>query len=336
MSVSDKTQNYFRYRIFRSLPTKHYASKLLLCGLLCLLWHKENFAQKKYTLVIDPGHGGKDPGRLGSLGKQNEKQINLSIALKLGKYIAEKLPQVQLIYTRTDDSFVSLDQIVNTANAAGADFFISIHCNANPDSRIQGTRTHIQSPLFRASQKLALAIEREFASRAKRYSKGIMTAEQRGMNLQVLQYTQMPGVLIEAGFLSHPKEERFLNTDYGQSIIASAIFRAFRSLLSAPIPTENRSVFYKIQIMSSSAPENIHLKKYAPLDMRVEEYKTTNENAYPYRYLVGREYEKRLARKLLKKVQKMGFKDAFIVKMTTQSPLKMIRHNRKTSETMQH
>src|SRR5690606_14235069 len=79
-------------------------------------------------IVIDPGHGGKDPGCLGSTHK--EKEIALAVALKLGKYIEENLKDVKVIYTRTTDVFVELEDRALIANKAKADLFISIHCNA--------------------------------------------------------------------------------------------------------------------------------------------------------------------------------------------------------------
>ena len=80
------------------------------------------------TIVIDPGHGGKDPGCLGSIHK--EKEVALAVALKLGKYIEENLKDVKVIYTRTTDVFVELEDRALIANKAKADLFISIHCNA--------------------------------------------------------------------------------------------------------------------------------------------------------------------------------------------------------------
>lgn len=312
--------------------------KLLLLPLFILILGMPHVqAQKKYKLVIDAGHGGKDPGRLGTKGKLNEKSITLAIALRLGGYIEELIPNVEVIYTRKDDVFLTLDRVVEIANDNKADFFISIHCNANASKRVQGTRTHIHSEAFPVSRQWALSIEREFATRAKRYSKGIMSAQGRGQNLQVLQYTKMPGVLVETGFLTHPEEERFLNSEYGQKIIASAIFRAFRDLVESNPPKEDRSTFYKIQIMSSSKQENINISKYNKLDMRVEEYKDVKNMKFPYRYLVGREYNKQVAERLAKKVEKMGFKGAFVVEMTDDSHLKMIRHNRANKKrTSQH
>lgn len=80
------------------------------------------------TIVIDPGHGGKDPGCQGSIHK--EKEVSLAVALKLGKYIEENFKDIKVIYTRTTDVFVELEDRAQIANKAKADLFISIHCNA--------------------------------------------------------------------------------------------------------------------------------------------------------------------------------------------------------------
>ncbi|HEY4799181.1 MAG TPA: N-acetylmuramoyl-L-alanine amidase, partial [Bacteroidia bacterium] len=79
------------------------------------------------TVVIDPGHGGKDPGCLGK--NLQEKDIALAVSLKLGKYIEQKIPDVKVIYTRTTDAFVELDERAVIANKNKADLFICIHCN---------------------------------------------------------------------------------------------------------------------------------------------------------------------------------------------------------------
>lgn len=85
---------------------------------------------KIQTVVIDAGHGGKDPGAVGK--KSKEKNITLSVALKTGKYIEDNLPDVKVIYTRTKDEFIELQRRAEIANKNHADVFISIHCNAMP------------------------------------------------------------------------------------------------------------------------------------------------------------------------------------------------------------
>ena len=107
--------------------------KHLFYFLFCLTVSSNGlFAQSKITLVIDAGHGGNDPGHLSS--NENhlpEKALNLIISKLVGQYIDQNLTNVEVIYTRKDDSYVSLDDRVEKANTSNATYFISIHCNAN-------------------------------------------------------------------------------------------------------------------------------------------------------------------------------------------------------------
>lgn len=114
--------------------------------LLCSLWVALPFVSmqaqgRDFTVVIDPGHGGRDPGAIGKRGK--EKTINLSVALKLGKLIEANCKDVRIVYTRDKDTFVALDKRAQIANNAKADLFISIHTNAVAKGRIvRGTETY--------------------------------------------------------------------------------------------------------------------------------------------------------------------------------------------------
>ena len=273
----------------------------------------------RYVLVLDPGHGGKDPGKLRSSSKyKNEKEINLRISLLVGKYIERSLP-VKVIYTRKNDKNVSLDQRVMIANKQKADFFISIHCNSNPSKKIHGTVIHIHHHNFKVSKRLAVQIDRQFEKRARRFSRGVRDKDHRGINFQVLQYTNMPSVLVEVGFLSNSQEERYLNSNYGQDIIASAIFRAFRAFLKLPPRkkyTEDRQTYYKVQIFASRSSQKNNPQAFAELPMsQVEEHMREN-HPFKYYYTIGREYEYRSAKKLLRTIKKTGFEDAFVVKFS--------------------
>jgi N-acetylmuramoyl-L-alanine amidase len=110
---------------------------------------------KDFTLVIDPGHGGKDPGAIGKKGK--EKNINLNVALKLGNLIKENCKDVNIVYTRQKDTFVALDRRAQIANNAKADLFISIHTNSVAKGKtVRGTETYTLG-LHRTEDNLEVA-----------------------------------------------------------------------------------------------------------------------------------------------------------------------------------
>jgi len=107
------------------------------------------------TVVIDAGHGGKDSGAVGS--RAREKDIALSIALKVGQLIEENVKDVKVIYTRKEDVFVELHERANIANRAEADLFISIHVNANTKSSPYGTSSHVLG-LHRTGENFDVAV----------------------------------------------------------------------------------------------------------------------------------------------------------------------------------
>ncbi len=273
-------------------------------------------AGAKYLLFIDPGHGGKDPGKpRGSPKLLHEKDLALSVSLKLGELIEKKVKSVDVRYTRKTDVFVTLDDRVRMANDSLADFFISIHFNSNLSSAIKGSYCHIYSHKQPASVLLANMIQEEFV-RIKRVSNGVLDATQRGYNLQVVQYTDMPSVLVECAFLSNPEEEKYANSTKGQSEIATAIYRAVKRFVAKPLPPEGREFYYKVQVLASPKPVALthpDFKKISPA--RIDEH-IVEERVYKYIYTVGREYDKSLIDKLCEEVKKKGFKDAFVVKFS--------------------
>jgi len=229
---------------------------------------QNNIKPKNWVVVIDAGHGGKDPGTIGL--KSKEKDIALSIALKLGKYISENFNDVKIIYTRSDDTFIPLDERSKIANNAHADLFISIHCNSAPNKNVYGAETYVMG-LHRSEDNLDVAmrenavitLEDDYSVKYEGYDpnstesfiifsmlqnafldQSLNLAEtvqsdfreranrkDRGVRqagFLVLWKTAMPSVLVEVGYLSNPREENFLITDDGQSYIASSIYRAFK------------------------------------------------------------------------------------------------------------
>jgi N-acetylmuramoyl-L-alanine amidase len=289
--------------------------------LLLLLWSgyatvAQTSVPKKIIVCIDPGHGGKDPGKLASSKlNKHEKDINLAVALKLGGYLEERIPGVKVIYTRETDEFVSLEDRVNFANNSGAHYFMSIHCNSHQSKWMSGTQTHIHSHNFKASRALALRIEKEFAAKVGRKSNGIRSASDRGQNLYVLQYTEMPSVLVELGYISNAQEEKYLNWEKGQDFLASGIYRAFKDYLAQKTKDSDgpKDTIYKVQLAASVKPITFKTEKFEELGLQVVEHVSSGN--FKYKYMVGREYDSLGAQKLLKSVKAAGFPDAFIVSM---------------------
>ncbi len=216
------------------------------------------------TVVIDPGHGGKDPGAMAH-GLQ-EKDIVLDVAHKLGDYVENRL-DLEVIYTRADDRFIALEERGHLANRAGGDLFISLHANAFQSSSVEGTETYflgrsktdaarrvmkqensvvreyeenpdrydeydaeafVKGELFLSasmqfSEEFAAIVQNQFKERVQRRSRGVHQA-----GFYVLWSASMPSVLVELGYLTNRQEARFLNSDRGQTYLASAIFRAVR------------------------------------------------------------------------------------------------------------
>ncbi|MEN8224991.1 MAG: N-acetylmuramoyl-L-alanine amidase [Bacteroidota bacterium] len=243
----------------------------LIFGIFCIALFQPQTGlsqQKVRKVVIDAGHGGKDPGAVGRYVK--EKDIALSIALKTGAYIEKNLPGVEVIYTRKTDVFIELHRRAQIANDNEADMFISIHCNANNSSRPYGTETYVmglhksQANLEVAKLENAALLKEEnyadmydgfdpnrdedyitltlfqnaylessltLASMVQDQFRERAKRKDRGVwqaGFWVLYKTAMPGILVETGFLSNANDERYLRSEEGQSYIASAIYRAFK------------------------------------------------------------------------------------------------------------
>ncbi|MGD8428234.1 MAG: N-acetylmuramoyl-L-alanine amidase [Balneolaceae bacterium] len=217
------------------------------------------------VVVLDPGHGGHDPG---SIGYKNvkEKNVVLDIAKKVGGYIHKYMPGVKVVYTRDKDKFIPLEERGSIANRNEGDLFVSIHCNSSRYRQPYGSEVYFlglersktalevmkrENKVIRSdneteqkklsqeellvyelansgyianSERIAGMIEHQLDDRAQRRSRGIKQAR-----FVVLYHASMPAVLVETGFISNPSEARYLTSDYGQSIIASAIFRAIRN-----------------------------------------------------------------------------------------------------------
>jgi N-acetylmuramoyl-L-alanine amidase len=217
------------------------------------------------VIVIDAGHGGKDPGAIGVTGVR-EKDVNLAIALKLGGLIQQNLPEVKVVYTRKTDQFIELYKRGKIANENEGKLFISIHCNSTEQKDIahRGFEVYLLRPGRTESAIKIAEFENsviKYEENPQRYQKltdenfilvsmahsqymrfsekfsdllnqdwkkytSIPSLGIKQAGFYVLVGASMPSVLIETGFLSNRKDEAYLASSNGQNEIANAIFKA--------------------------------------------------------------------------------------------------------------
>ena len=311
------------------------------------------------TVVIDAGHGGKDPGAIGYT-KLREKDVALNVSLKVGNYIKEFFPDVKVIYTRDDDRFIELHERASIANKNDADLFISIHANSATNRSAIGTETwvlglhksdanlevvkrensvikmedgyqnhyefdpdseagHIimamkQNVHLDQSISFASEVQSQFTNRVFRKNRGVKQA-----GFLVLYKTTMPSVLVELGFLSNPQEEKFLRSEEGKVLLASAIYRAFKEYKLAideqletvknDLKTGDNKVTFRIQVQATSKKLKSKSKLYRDFDLVLEE-KAANGI---YKYLVGNYHSYASASRVQKNAISKGYPGAFLV-----------------------
>jgi N-acetylmuramoyl-L-alanine amidase len=219
-----------------------------------------------FTVVIDAGHGGHDPGCMHDGVK--EKEVTLAIALAIGAKLKEQSPELKIIYTRSEDKFISLWERAAIANKNNADLFISIHCNSAKNTSISGTETFAMglnqsagnldvakrenqvvlleedyltryegfdpnSPeshiYFSLSQNAHMEQSISLAAKVEKQMSEKMKRPSRGVKqagFVVLWKTKMPSILIETGFLSNLQDRQFLKSKLGVNKMSEGIVNA--------------------------------------------------------------------------------------------------------------
>lgn len=223
--------------------------------------------ETKFTVVIDAGHGGHDPGAMGSISR--EKDINLAMALELGTMIEKNFKEVKVFLTRKTDKYLTLQERADIVNEHHADLFICIHTNSATSSSAYGSESFTLG-LAKTKANLDVAMREnsvitleenykskyqgfdpnsvdsyimfefmqdkyidrsvDFASNIQKQFHSYCNRSDRGVRqagFWVLHRSACPSVLVEVGFISNPAEERYLSSNIGQREMATAIFNAF-------------------------------------------------------------------------------------------------------------
>ncbi|MDR2835234.1 MAG: N-acetylmuramoyl-L-alanine amidase [Bacteroidales bacterium] len=246
--------------------------KILIYSIVLLsqiiLFNGELFSQAKLkSIVIDPGHGGADPGAVGKFSK--EKDVVLIISKKFGDYISKNFSDVTVIYTRTDDSYSELYKRAKMANDKNADLFISVHANSFNTNGPYGFETYLMGISKNEANLQVAKFENSVILQEKDYlsnydgfnpnnpETNIIFSLYQNVNIHqstslcqiiqnnavkelgrfdrgvkqagfwVLWKTTMPSILVELGFISNPDEEKYLNSEVGQENLARMLYNSF-------------------------------------------------------------------------------------------------------------
>ena len=218
-------------------------------------------------IVIDAGHGGHDTGTIGPTGLM-EKDLCLDVALRLGKLIEQKLPGADVVYTRSDDTFIPLEERTHIANDAKADLFISIHANSSPDHGARGVETYYlnlkgspeamevaarenavsdegihdledlvkqiaRTEKIDESKEFAEDVQDSLAKRIQRTAKPVRNRGVRKAPFVVLIGADMPSILTEISFLSNPADEQLLKKPEHRQRIAEGVFQGVSEYLQS-------------------------------------------------------------------------------------------------------
>jgi N-acetylmuramoyl-L-alanine amidase len=229
-------------------------------------------------IVIDPGHGGHDTGTIGPTGLM-EKDLCLDVALRLGKILQQKLPGADIVYTRSDDTFIPLEDRTRIANEAKADLFVSIHANSSPDHGARGVETYYlnlkgspeamegaarenaasdqgvhdledlvkkiaRTEKIDESKELAQDVQESLSKRIQHSAKPVRNRGVRKAPFVVLIGADMPSILTEISFLSNPADEQLLKKPEHRQRIAEGVYQGvaayLQSLNSVAVNTSSR------------------------------------------------------------------------------------------------
>ena len=269
----------------------------IIPGILLFLSMSIVAQDARFTVVLDAGHGGHDPGAMGSVIR--EKDINLAVTLALGNIIEQNFKDVKVVYTRKTDWYLTLQERADVVNNNHADLFICVHTNSSPGAAAWGaesytlglaktksnldvamrensvitleenykTKYHGFDPnsvdsyiMFEFMQDKYIDRSVDFASAIQKQFKTYCGRPDRGVRqagFWVLHRSACPSVLVEVGFISNPAEERFLSSEKGQKEMATGIFNAFVDYKRAHDKKSGRQVSDVSKIEPKSKTEDV-------------------------------------------------------------------------------
>ncbi len=252
-----------------------FIKRFLFFGIVFFMttsFSKQEYDYLKLGLVdaicLDAGHGGKDPGALGSISK--EKIVTLAVIKKINELIKANNPNLKIKLTRDTDDFIELNERAGIANRMKADLFVSVHCNSNENKSASGSSTYVMGLhkeddnldlimkenssillednheknydgfdpksvdsyiIFSMLQNAHLKQSLKLASKIEQYFVEIAKRKSRGVHqagFLVLWKTTMPSCLVEIGFISNKEEEKFMTSTEGQNFFAKSIYKAIK------------------------------------------------------------------------------------------------------------
>ena len=269
----------------------------IIPGILLFLSMSIVAQDARFTVVLDAGHGGHDPGAMGSVIR--EKDINLAVTLALGNIIEQNFKDVKVVYTRKTDWYLTLQERADVVNNNHADLFICVHTNSSPGAAAWGaesytlglaktksnldvamrensvitleenykTKYHGFDPnsvdsyiMFEFMQDKYIDRSVDFASAIQKQFKTYCGRPDRGVRqagFWVLHRSACPSVLVEVGFISNPAEERFLSSEKGQKEMATGVFNAFVDYKRAHDKKSGRQVSDVSKIEPKSKTEDV-------------------------------------------------------------------------------
>lgn len=264
-------------------------------------------------LYLDPGHGGTDSGPTGH--GLTEKSVNLDIALRIRNLLTQNYENVEVLMSRTSDITKTLNQRTDEANSWGADFYLSIHCNAFNGSA-RGYEDYIHSSLSDSSQTAQYrdTIHEEIIKLNRLSNRGKKKA-----NFHVLRETTMSAMLTENGFIDNAQDAALIGDPNWRQDVAQGHVNGLVKAFNLTPKEDDGDAIYKVIAGSFQTRDNAD-RRVEYLDNRgIESFVTTTtiSGTVWYRVQAGAFSNRENAEKRLEEVKSVGIQDAYILTEST-------------------